>query len=118
MRLVLSLLVALALAGAARAGAYRTVALPAAENVSLPYLCDWGYDWEERCYRDDFDRLELGGAADKVWRSALRFSLEGLPPSATVLTAELVLDRPADSFSRLRCSLGSTRPRSFSLDVS
>jgi hypothetical protein len=91
MRFVAFLLLALAFAGAAQAGDYRTVALPAAEDVSLPFWCDWGYDWEERCYRDDFDRLELGGAGDKVWRSALRFSLASLPPSATVLTAELWL---------------------------
>jgi hypothetical protein len=87
------LLVASVLAGtiAARADAYETVALPAADDVSLPFLCSWGYDWEERCYRDRLDRLELGGAGDKVWRSALRFSLDALPPSAMILTAELWL---------------------------
>ncbi|HEX3266704.1 MAG TPA: hypothetical protein VHQ98_01825 [Gaiellaceae bacterium] len=63
---------ALAVTGVARAGGLQTGALPAAEDVSLPFLCNWGYDWEERCYRDDLDRLELGGAGDKVWRSALR----------------------------------------------
>src|SRR5512133_3037288 len=77
--------VALAVTGVARAGGLQTVALPATEDVSLPFLCNWGYDWQERCYRDDFDRLELGGAGDKVWRSALRFSLAALPPSASVV---------------------------------
>lgn len=87
------LIAAAVLAGtvAARAGAYQTVVLPAADDVSLPFLCSWGYDWEERCYRDRLDRLELGGAGDKVWRSALRFSLDALPSSATILTAELWL---------------------------
>jgi hypothetical protein len=84
-------LLALVLTGAARATDYDTVALPAADDVSLPFLCSWGYDWEERCYRDRLDRLELGGAGDKVWRSALRFSLDALPPSATVVSAELWL---------------------------
>lgn len=94
MKLLPALLVAAALAltaGAARADDYATIALPAADDVSLPFLCDWGYDWEERCYRDRLDRLELGGADDKVWRSALRFSLDPLPPSATILSAELWL---------------------------
>lgn len=44
-----------------------------------------------RLRRDDLDRLEVGGAGDKVWRSALRFSLDALPPGATVVTAELWL---------------------------
>jgi hypothetical protein len=90
---VLVLLAAAVVAGvvAARADAYETVALPPADDVSLPFLCSWGYDWEERCYRDRLDRLELGGAGDKVWRSALRFSLDALPPSASILTAELWL---------------------------
>jgi hypothetical protein len=81
----------LALVGAAQASADSVAALPAVDDVSLPFMCGWGYDWEERCYRDDLDRLELGGAGDKVWRSALRFSLDSLPPSATVLGAELWL---------------------------
>jgi hypothetical protein len=90
MRFLLVLLAAAALAAPAGA-TLETVALAPADDVSLPFLCNWGYDWEERCYRDDLDRLELGGAGDKVWRSALRFSLEGLPPGATVVTAELSL---------------------------
>jgi hypothetical protein len=89
----LLLLVALAFGapGAARAGDLQTVSLRASQDVSLPFMCEWGYDWEERCYRDDFDRLEIGGVDDKVWRSALRFSLGSIPPFATVVTAELWL---------------------------
>jgi hypothetical protein len=86
--------VALALAGAsssARASELQVVSLPAVQDVSLPFMCEWGYDWEERCYRDDFDRLEIGGVDDKVWRSALRFSLASIPASATVVSAELRL---------------------------
>jgi hypothetical protein len=76
---VSALLVAvLALAPGALASGYRTAVLPAAEDVSMPFMSDWGYDWDERCYRDDFDRLELGGAEDKVWRSALGFSFDGI----------------------------------------
>jgi hypothetical protein len=45
----------------------------------------------QSCYRDDSDRLELGGADAKVWRSAPRFSVEALPPEALVITAELSL---------------------------
>jgi hypothetical protein len=83
--------VALVLVGAARAEVQETVVLPAADDVSLPFWCSWGYDWEERCYRDRLERLELGGAGDKVWRSAVRFSLDALRPSATILYAELRL---------------------------
>ena len=90
MRLLLVLLAAAAFAAPARA-TIETVVLAPADDVSLPFLCNWGYDWEERCYRDDLDRLELGGAGDKVWRSALRFHLDGLPPDATIVTAELWL---------------------------
>jgi hypothetical protein len=90
MRFLLVLVLAGVLAAPASA-AVRSVVLVPADDVSLPFLCSWGYDWQERCYRDDLDRLELGGAGDKVWRSALRFSLDSLPPGATVVTAELTL---------------------------
>jgi hypothetical protein len=90
-RIALALVVALALAGAARASDLRLATLPAAEDVSLPFWCDWSYDWEARCYRDDSNRLGVGGVDDKVWRSALRFSFAALPPGATVVTAELSL---------------------------
>ena len=55
-------------------------------DVSLPFWCDWGYDWEERCWRDFSNRLSVGGDEDKVWRSALRFPLGGIargPSSST-----------------------------------
>lgn len=38
-----------------------------------------------------FDRLGLGGVDDKVWRAALRFSLDALAPGALIVTAELSL---------------------------
>jgi len=91
MKVFAVLFAALVLVPAALAGGYQTAVLPAVEDVSMPFMCDWGYDWDERCYRDDFDRLELGGAGDKVWRSGVRFSLAGIPSDATVLTAELWL---------------------------
>jgi hypothetical protein len=90
MPFVLVLLAAAVLAAPASAGLQTTVLAPV-DDVSLPFLCSWGYDWQERCYRDDLDRLELGGAGDKVWRSALRFPLDALPAGATVVTAELWL---------------------------
>src|ERR1044072_6231160 len=89
--LLLLVMLALGAAGASRASVLQTVSLPAAQDVSMPFMCDWGYDWEERCYRDDFDRLEVGGVDDKVWRSGLRFSLASIPQAATVVTAELWL---------------------------
>jgi hypothetical protein len=83
---------ALACAGVARAAEIRSVALTPAEDVSLPFWCDWGYDWAERCYRLDGARLGVGGGEpDKVWRSALRFSTSAIPSGATVVTAELSL---------------------------
>jgi hypothetical protein len=83
---------ALAFAGVARAAEVRSVALTPAEDVSLPFRCDWGYDWAERCYRLEGARLGVGGGEpDKVWRSALRFSTSALPSGATVVTAELSL---------------------------
>ena len=91
MPVLLVVVLAVFAAGAARASELQTASLPAAQDVSLPFMCSWGYDWEERCYRDDFDRLEVGGVDDKVWRSALRFSLASIPSSATVVTAELWL---------------------------
>src|ERR1051325_649708 len=88
-RLLLLDLLVLRAAGASRPSELQVVSLPVAQDVSLPFMCSWGYDWEERCYRDDFDRLEVGGVDVKVWRSALRFSVGSIPPSATVVTAEL-----------------------------
>jgi hypothetical protein len=87
-----SLIALVATAGPAHAATevvdYRTA--PSAD-VGLPFWCDWGYDWDERCYRDFSDRLPVGGDADKVWRSALRFPLSPIPRGAFVLTATLFL---------------------------
>jgi hypothetical protein len=90
-RLLLPLSVAcLALAWPGSSAAATQVAfLRPVEDVSLPFWCDWGYDWDERCYHDDTARLAIGGDVDKVWRSALRFSLAALPPGAGVQEARL-----------------------------
>jgi hypothetical protein len=91
MRFLAVLLAGLACAGAARAAEVHVGTLSPVEDVSLPFFCDWGYDWDERCYRDDSARLALGGEPDKIWRSALRFSLDSVPAGAPVVTAELSL---------------------------
>jgi TGF-beta propeptide len=87
-----SVVVALVLACpvAAPAGPIVYRATPSAD-VSLPFWCDWGYDWDERCYRDFSDRLSIGGDADKVWRAALRFPLSGIPYGSVVDSATLSL---------------------------
>jgi hypothetical protein len=82
---------ALVFAGGAGATDVRVATLPATADMSMPFWCDWGYDWDERCYRDDSDRLGVGGVGDKVWRAAVRFGLDALPPGAAVVTAELSL---------------------------
>lgn len=115
MRLLLVLIAAATFAAPA-AARLETVVLPRADDVSLPFLCSWGYDWEERCYRDDLERLELGGAGDKVWRSALRFSLDTLPPDATVVTAELWLRYDGTCTAPLRRVVPCDR-RGFSLEA-
>src|ERR687891_395390 len=91
MRLAFVLVLALGLVGAARAATVHEVTLVTVEDLSLPFWCDWGYDWDERCWWDDSDRLGVGGVDDKVWRAGLRFSLDVLPPEAVVVTAELSL---------------------------
>jgi hypothetical protein len=85
-------LVALAfcMSGASAAGTDVAQLVPA-QDVSLPFWCDWGYDWDERCYRDDGDRLPVGGEDDKVWRAALRFSTSSMPQGAAVVRATLQL---------------------------
>jgi TGF-beta propeptide len=89
MKWLASILVALALsAGPATAGSFR--ATPSAD-VSLPFWCDWGYDWDERCYRDFSERIAIGGDEDKVWRSALRFPLSAIPRGSIVDSATLLL---------------------------
>jgi hypothetical protein len=113
---VLALVLALALAGVAHAGDVQVATLPATEDLSLPFWCDWGYDWDERCYWDDSDRLFVGGVDDKVWRAAVRFSLDALPPGARIVTAELSLEYDQTCVAPPR----ATRPcegRGFALDV-
>ena len=56
-----------------------------------PSWCDWGYDWDERCYRDFSDRLSIGGDVDKAWRAALRFPLGSIPRGSVVDSATLTL---------------------------
>ena len=90
MRLLASLLVLAACVSPAPAAASSLVRAPV-EDVGLPFSCDWGYDWNERCYRDDTTRLPVGGVDDKIWRAALRFSLEGLPARAAITSARLKL---------------------------
>ncbi|MGH3103279.1 MAG: DNRLRE domain-containing protein [Gaiellaceae bacterium] len=88
--LILLLLGCLSLGSPAPAAASVAVLRPV-EDVSVPFWCEWGYDWDERCYRDDSSRLSIGGDVDKIWRAALRFSLGALPPGAVVQEAWLGL---------------------------
>jgi hypothetical protein len=90
-RILLMALVALALTGGARAADVHVATTAPLEDMSLPFWCDWGYDWNERCYVDDSARVGVGGVDDKVWRAALRFSLASVPPGATIVSAELSL---------------------------
>jgi hypothetical protein len=61
------------------------------EDVGVPFWCDWAYDWDERCHHDDTAWLPVGGVDDKVWRAALRFSLDALPTDAHIASARLEL---------------------------
>lgn len=88
MRLALACVLLLAASPVADAG---TISRVPVEDLGLPFWCDWGYDWDERCYRDNTARLPVGGVDDKVWRAALRFSLDGLPPGASVASARFEL---------------------------
>jgi hypothetical protein len=94
--LVVSLLAALALCtSSASADGTAVVRLGPTQDVSLPFWCDWGYDWDERCYRDDGERLPVGGESDKLWRAALRFSPSSVPQGSTVVRAVLSLHHDA-----------------------
>ena len=97
--LVLLVLAPLVLSGSAL-GASATVSIPPSEDVGLPFWCDCGYDWEERCYRDDGPRLPIGGSDDKVWRAALRFPLSYLPASAVVASARLYVRHDGTCIAR------------------
>ena len=88
-RLLLALvLLVLGLAAAAPTRA-ATISIQPSADLGLPFWCDWRYDWESRCFRDDGPRLPIGGVDDKVWRAALRFPLTRVPANATVTAAEL-----------------------------
>jgi hypothetical protein len=87
--LLLAVAFALMLAGAAHASDVRVATTTPVEDLSVPFWCDWGYDWNERCFRDDSERLGVGGVDDKVWRAALRFSLTDVPPGAVIISAEV-----------------------------
>ena len=87
--LVLVVFLAAVLIAASSASPAATVAIPPSADVGFPFWCDWSYDWESRCYRDDGPRLPIGGVADKVWRAGLRFSLAAVPAGATITRAEL-----------------------------
>jgi TGF-beta propeptide len=114
-KLVLALisLIALLSAPTARADILRTQAVA---DVSFPFWCDWGYDWNERCWWDDSTRLAVGGDVDKVWRAGVRFALSDLPPGSGVLSATLRLYFDGTCVA----PRGGTRlcdGRSFDLDV-
>jgi TGF-beta propeptide len=115
--LVLMLAIAFGICGpGASAVVTHTVRLAPVQDVSLSFWCDWGYDWEERCYRDDGDRLPIGGDDDKLWRAALRFSTRSLPPGSAVVRASL------DVFHDGRClgprkTTRACEPRSYELEA-
>jgi hypothetical protein len=117
--LLVTILVLLAVpnVGAARInGAPITVTLRPVEDVSFPFWCDWSYDWEERCWWDDGDRLPIGGDADKVWRAGLRFSLAAVPPGAAILDASLTLRHDAVCLGP-RKTTRPCRARSYTIDL-
>ena len=87
--LVVAVFAALTLGPPAAAADARTVALAPVADVSFPFSCSWGYDWEERCWRDDSPRMPVGGDTDKVWRAALRFSFGSIPAGSSILSARL-----------------------------
>ena len=110
---------ALALPGPASGGAATTpvlLTLRPVEDVSFPFWCDWSYDWEERCWWEDGERLPVGGDSDKVWRSGLRFSLAAVPPGSTILDASLTVRHDAVCFGPRK----TTRPclaRGYAIDL-
>ena len=117
--LVLVLACALAVPGAAAArpaAGPLSVTLRPVQDVSFPFWCSWGYDWEERCWWEDGDRLPIGGDEDKVWRAGLRFSLTAIPPGSEILFAELRARHDAVCLGPRK----TTRPcssRAYSIDL-
>ena len=76
---VLSLMLALATLTPAASGA--VVVRSPIDDVGLPFWCDGGYGWDERCYRDGGARLPVGGVDDKDLR--VRWRLVVSLPSPT-----------------------------------
>jgi hypothetical protein len=99
--LVLAALVALATGRAAALPPdTRVVSLAPVEDVSLPFGCDWSYDWDARCVRDDSPRLPVGGDAGREWGAALRFSLDALPPGSGIHQGRLTLHHDGTCIGR------------------
>ena len=92
------------------------VTLRAVEDVSFPFWCSWAYDWEERCWWDDGDRLPVGGDTDKVWRAGLRFSFATIPPESTILEASLTVRHDAVCLGP-RKTTSPCRARSYTIDL-
>ena len=80
------LVAALAFCSPGAASSQASVFMAPAQDLSLPFWCEWGYDWDERCYGD---RLPVGGDDDKVWRAALRFPTSSIPAGSKVVGATL-----------------------------
>jgi hypothetical protein len=92
------------------------VTLRPIEDVSFPFWCDWSYDWEERCWWDDGDRLPIGGDSDKLWRAGLRFSFAAIPAGASILDASLTVRHDAVCLGPRK----TTRPcgaRAYTIDL-
>ena len=115
--IALCLVALVAAVGPAQAGNDPTVLRTApSADVSLPFWCDWAYDWEARCWRDFSDRLSVGGDDDKVWRSTLRFPLGAIPRGSVVLSATLLLSFDGICLAP-RKEERLCPPRSYTLDV-
>ena len=116
MRLLISLALVSLILIPSPAAAGTAVVLRPTSDLGLPFWCDWGYDWNERCYTDDGPRLPVGGVDDKVWRSALRFPISQLPANGTITAARLRLWFDgvcvAPRKTSVRCG-----PRGYDIDV-
>jgi hypothetical protein len=113
---ILSLLALPSSAGARATSAPVTLTLRPVEDFSFPFWCDWSYDWEERCWWDDGDRLPVGGDSDKVWRAGLRFSLASVPSGSTILDASLTVRHDAVCLGP-RKTTRPCRARSYTIDL-
>jgi TGF-beta propeptide len=108
--LLLLVISAVALSTGTASAGTATVSIRPAADLGLPFWCDWSYDWEARCYRDDGPRLPVGGVDDKVWRSAVRFPLQQIPELAAIVSARLHLYHDGTCAPRLetvRCGARS-----------